>query len=507
MTRGSWMVALVAAACGGDGNGGHGLDAPPAIDGNADSPVTLSVTNAGVPSSGVHVYFVAADGTPVKTADTGADGTASAVMAAGGSVTVLDPTPAPGAQAIPDHRLITFMAVKPGDHLKLSNSDRAPVTLALTAPSVPDATAYDVFTSCGNGTISPDAGGASTASGTVALRGCHGAADVAIVASKVDPGTHVSTPISGLFHPGVIIDGRAVNLVDPYAALTGVTVMYTHAPAGASPRVSRTALVSHGRLGPFDVSVSGADGALAGTIQEPAVAAASSAVTAVFKLASGEHEVIDWGASSTPYTLDLSSVLVRTMAGPPAFDFASGAAVWSEAADGAVPDATLAVVEATRIAESRDWVWFVFAPHTEAKLALPRLPTDVADWTPVAGDVTSIDHVTLLKLTGGYDALRGVGIDFGDQSDLSLIAGAAGRIATFTARGSSLTGRVRTKLAVEPEQTQSTNTRAAPAPGPMAITPQFNRCLATQVCAAAQSCASTGAPCGVGKWCCNTVAD
>ena len=435
------LAMLAAAACGGDGNGaGHGVDAPPAIDGAADSPVTLSVTSGGAPRAGVRVYFIAADGTPVKTADTGADGTASAVMATGGSVTVLDPTPPRPGQAISDDELVTFMAVKPGDHLKLSNSDRAPVTIALTARSVTGATSYDVFTTCGNGTLSPDAGGAPTASGTVALRGCHGAADVAIVASKVAPQTNVSTPISGLFHAGVIIDGGAVNLVDPYEALTDVAITYTHAPAGGSPRVSRTTLAPHGRLGPFNVSVSGANGTLAGAIEEPAVAAASSAVTAVFELPSGEHEVIDWGTSSTPYALDLSSVLVRSLTGP-SFDFPSGAVVWSETADGAVPDATIAVIEATRDAASRHWVWVVLAPHTENKLALPRLPTDVADWRPVAGDIAPIDHVSLMTLTGGYDALRAKGIDFGDQGDLALIAGTTGRLAMFTARGSDLRGR------------------------------------------------------------------
>jgi hypothetical protein len=441
MRRGSWIVALVAAACGGDKTGaGQRPDAPPATDGHADSPVTLSVTDAGAPSAGVHVYFLTADGTPVKTMDTGADGSASAVMAEGGSVTVLNPFPKPAALGLKDDALITFMAVKPGDHLKLSNADRAAVTVALTFASVTNATAYDVVTTCGTGTIAPGAGGGPTVSGTVELQGCHGVADVAIIANQVDAATQVSTPISGLFHAGVTIDGRAVNLVDSYAALTDVAVMYAHAPAGASPHVSHIPLVAHGQLGPFDLSVDGADGTLAGAIQEPAVVAASSAVTAVLELPSGQHEVIDWGALSTPYTLDLSSVLVRSVATPPSFDFASGAVVWSEAADGAVPDATIAVIEATRNAQSRSsWVWAVLAPHAPDKLALPRLPTDVADWTPVAGDIAFIDHVSLMKLTGGYDALRTRELDFG-RGDAWLIAGAAGRIASFSMKGAPLAG-------------------------------------------------------------------
>jgi hypothetical protein len=448
MMRGSWMVVLMAAACGGGGNStGHLPDAPPApdaaIDGNTDSPVTVTVTSGGAPSPGVHVYFVAADGTLVKTADTGADGTASAVMAAGGSVTVLDPFAVQGARAVGNNTLVSFMAVKPGDHLRLSNSERASVSLALTAPSATDATGHNVFTTCGRGTISAGAGGGPTASGTVELEGCHGATDIAIVASKVDPTTKVSTPISGLFHAGVSLTGGPVNLDDSYGALTDVSVMYTHAPAGTSPRVFHTPLVAHGRLGPFDVNVSGADGTLAGTVQEPAGIAASSAITATFELPSGEqpsgeYKVIDWGALAMPYALDLSGVLVRAVADPPSYDFASGAVVWTEAAGGAAPDSMTTLIEATRSAQSREWIWFFVAPYTGTRLAVPRLPADVADWTPVAGDTAFIDHVSLLKMTGGYDALRARDVDFSDNNDLSLITGASGRIALFTATGAAI---------------------------------------------------------------------
>jgi hypothetical protein len=154
-------------------------------------------------------------------------------MAAGGSVTVLDPFPLNDATAVGNNTLFTFMAVVPGDHLKLSNSDRTPVSVALTVPSVTDATAYDVFTTCRRDAHSFPASAGPTASGTVDLQGCHGAADIAVLASKVDPQTHVSTPISGLFHAGAIIDGSAVNLVEPPAALAELTVHITcmHRPA------------------------------------------------------------------------------------------------------------------------------------------------------------------------------------------------------------------------------------------------------------------------------------
>jgi hypothetical protein len=149
----------------------------------------------------------------------------------------------------------------------------------------------------------------------------------------------------------------------------------------------------------------------------------------------GDRQVIDWGPSSSTYTLDLSGVFLPDFVTPPAFDTATGRVSWSEAPPGVAPDATVGVLEISR--PDLGWTWVLFAPHRPGELTLPRLPTDVHSWNPTAGDMVSIDHVENMTLTGGYDALRTRVIDFGG-SDLTLATGPAGRIVDVSAAGSQL---------------------------------------------------------------------
>ena len=451
------VLVLVLVACGGGDGVGHLTDAPLPVDaalspdgaidgamidgampdspvGGGDRPVTLTVTSAGAPVAGAHVYFLNTDNSVMMMAATSAEGTASAVMAAGGSVTILDPFPGQRAVAVGSNELVTFLGIKPGDHLAVTRSARDSVAVVVTATHAIDATRYDVVTTCGSGSIaSPRGEPASDPSGTVNLEGCHGAADIAVVARSVDPKTGVSTPILGLLHADALLtDNGPVNLTgDSYAPLADVTFTYTHAP-GTPLEIDHAPLLGHGPLGPFTVNITGETE----TIHEPMVSAASSAVTMSVDVDSGTHKVMDWGPSSATYTLDLAGVLLPEMPGPPAFDFATGAVTWTEAAQGAVPDATVLVLEIARSAPARDWTWLVIAPHAPGQLALPRLPTDIADWIPVAGDSAFIDHVSSLKLTGGYDALRARTIDFGGN-DLTLISGPAGRLVSMISMSSS----------------------------------------------------------------------
>lgn len=411
------VMFLVVTACGGDTQHGGALPDSPVIDGPVQS-VTLTVTNNGAPVAGVHVYFLDADDAVIATVDTAADGTAGAVVPDGGSVTILDAYSNPADPGT--HGLITFMSVKPGDHLMLTNSDFNPISFTLTAPVVATATGYDVFTTCGTGALSPGGAGGTVASGVVELGRCHGTADIAVVAHGSAAGT--STPLSGLFHGDTAVaDQTAVDLTaDMYKPLTDATFTYPNAPAGQLD-VEHAPLLGHGPLGPFQASASGGTA----TIHEPMISAASSAVTTRLSAVFGDHEVIDWGPSLQPYTLDLSSMLLPEFLGPPSFNFTTGRVVWSEAAQGATPDATIAVLEISR--QDLGWVWVVIAPYRAGEARVPRLPTDINDWTPKLDDTAFVDHVQTMKLTGGYDALRTRNIDFGGN-DLTLIAGPAGRI-------------------------------------------------------------------------------
>ena len=102
------VVSLQLGACGGcnDNNGiGHLPDAPPPppdvppIDMAPPSPVTITVTDGGDPVMGLTVYFQESDSVLVSTAQTGADGKASAVVHAGAFVTVVQVFPVPQVRA------------------------------------------------------------------------------------------------------------------------------------------------------------------------------------------------------------------------------------------------------------------------------------------------------------------------------------------------------------------------------------------------------------------------
>ncbi|HEU4730419.1 MAG TPA: hypothetical protein VFT22_21120 [Kofleriaceae bacterium] len=426
--RSFMVVFLVLAACGDNGSVGHLADAPPSIDA-ADAAVqmvTLTVTSSGAPVPGVHVYFLNADSSPVATADTDATGSASAVMAAGGSGPALDPfSPQTGTGQRFDE-LRTFAGVKPGDHLVLTRGATDTVTFTLLASEVVGAGIYDVVTTCGVTAILPGGGtGSGSPSGSVTLDDCHGAADIAIIARDATTGL----PISGLFHPGVTLaDGGTVDLSnDGYHALNDVTFTILNTP-DATVHVLHTPVLAHGRLGPFSLTVSGG----IATSPEPTVSASTDIIDTSLTVF-GQHHVIDWGAPSATYTLDLANLLLSDLSSLPAFDFATRRLSWGEEKTGASPDLTTAGMTVSRdTAPFRSWHWVIAAPYTPGEIAFPALPTDVADFTPAIGDFVSPDLVTNAKVPGGYDAVRAHILDVQDQIrnplDLSsFAAGASGR--------------------------------------------------------------------------------
>src|SRR5438067_10053739 len=95
----AWLVVVLVSACG----GGHAPfpngspDAlppdtlPPMTADAMPTSVTIAVTLNGMPVSNVPAYFQAADSTLAGAATTDAQGTAGAILATGGFVTVIEP--------------------------------------------------------------------------------------------------------------------------------------------------------------------------------------------------------------------------------------------------------------------------------------------------------------------------------------------------------------------------------------------------------------------------------
>jgi hypothetical protein len=437
--RGLFAVTLVLMACGDSNPVGHLPDGPPPPDAAIDAPidgqglpVTLTITNNGQPMVGITVYFINADDTPVATAQTDSYGVASAVMAAGGSVTAVNPFLQAAPAGLRTDELRTFAGVKPGDQLVLTQTVPGTVTFTLVASPVSGADHYDVFTTCGTASISPGGGGSGSGDpnpgGTLSLDGCNGMADIAVVSHGLNTDEN-DVAISGLYHPAAMLtqDGTVNLTEDPYNDLTSVTFTYMNAP-DASLSVLHFPVVTYGKLGPFFANANGGEG----STTEPMVGATAAIVDTQLQLSGrARHDVIDWGAYTDSYMLDLGNLLLPEFQSRPSYDATTRQMTWDEG-DGAMPDLSITAIDVTRSDETRMWHWQIVAPYSAGKVQFPKLPAQPIDWNPTVEDSIFAEQVLSAKVPGGYDAARAHALDVAQQleaaSDRSpVVTGATGR--------------------------------------------------------------------------------
>lgn len=432
------MIAFLAAAACGGGGGSKPLPDAPVIIVDASvpvdampQPVSLTVTQNGKPVMGVHTYFLNPDSSVIAMVDTDATGTASKLMPLGGSVTALDPF---APQAVParvvvlgNNELRTFVGVKPGDHLLLTQNDAPPsATFTLQAPPNQGANTYDVHTTCGDGTLNVGGGSGGSGSldpgGSLTLDGCNGAADVVIVARDT---VEVDVTTGVLYKAGVpVVDGSTVTLTaaDTYAAPTDRTFTYVNTPE-VLMTLRHFLVTARGKITVYNNTIGNVV-----TAPEPTIAGAKAIVDTAFFPAGSEHHIVDWSATVADYTLDPTGVLLPGFDTLPSWDQATNQVTWTEGAGTAVPVLTTTAINVSRNVEERSWRWQISAPYSAGKLAFPTLPTDVADWNPKANDSVQIEGVVNAKVPGGYDAVRPLILNvdlFGDTS--ALVAGATGR--------------------------------------------------------------------------------
>ena len=412
---------VLTAACGGGGGAKPLADAPPAVDGAdidaAPQPVTLTVTANGAPRVGVRVYFLNPDSSLVASADTNTAGTASALMPLGGSVTAIDPFPQPQLRvvAINNNDLRTFIGVKAGDHLALTQND-PPAGISVTMTVAPSAGAqvYRVLTTCGTGELTAAVGSAAAVNptGVVNLAGCGAATDLTVLADTFEG-------LSGvLYKTGVAVaDGGNVDLTkEAYAAATDRTFTYTNTP-DAQLNLAHYLVTGRGKLGPFGGQIGTTT-----TVSEPAAAGAVSIADSSLRIGATLHDVVDWGALAASYAIDLNGVLLPDLSAIE-LDASKARIAWTPGATGAAPDLTISSVSITR-GETRSYTWTLVAPYAAGALALPTLPKDVFDWNPQATDQLAVSSLVTAKVPGGYDAVRAHALDLDLSNDVTPLAGA-----------------------------------------------------------------------------------
>jgi hypothetical protein len=428
MRQAAILVGLVTAGCGNDPVH-HLPDGPPAIDGSAPidaapSPVTLTVTNAGAPVAGVHVWFQEHDSTLVSSTMTDATGVASAIVLPGAFVTALDPFP----QAAPSlivatgsDDLRTFAGVKPGDHLVLDQpANGMSITFTVTGPIDPGATTYTLFSSCGSSDL-PTNGSGSPPTNTVNFQGCGSAADMLIESFDGVGGVR-----EVVFVPNVpVADGGTVDLsASVYVDQTDATFTYSNAPASIPNIEIQPALAgAHGIVFTSFGNVDTTTGAGTTTITLPGGTGAIGIEDSTTRNGISQQDVVDWGPFAAAYTLDLASALLADFTERPSFDAANHAIAWTEST-GAAPDFTIVQFEINR--DPTFWTWEIAAPYTAGTVVLPVLPADGATFNALATDTSNFFSAESAKVPGGYDAVRAnVLSNLGTQA-MSFVAGATG---------------------------------------------------------------------------------
>jgi hypothetical protein len=433
----SMVVIASGAGCKNDGGGGGQLaDAPTQTDAPADSPpdtagpqpITLTVTLDGVPVAGVHTYFLKADGSLGDAVDTNAQGIASSLKADGGSVTALDPFGEVEQTNINDLR--TFMGVKAGDHLVLSESRNPPqIDVTVTAPAGPNGIdSWEVFTSCGGGSIQPvvDELGASDPTGTFTLANCATAADILVV------GTGEGGMVASLYHPNfpVPAEGQVdIDLTaDTYVDARSVGFNYSNVPDNAFQVETRRQFATpRGRL---DLELDGGSGIEEGTavidLIEPNHAGLFGATDTFLRMQSdgglraNDFHIYTYGALAPSYDIDLAASANQLLPGftsDPGYDVASSSLLWDEAATGATPDLTRTKISVLRelgvgsfaseiTPPGTNWEWQLVAPYKAGELKFPTLPTDIRNWAPGASDGVQVELLVNAKVPGHYDAVR-----------------------------------------------------------------------------------------------------
>jgi hypothetical protein len=427
------LLLFAAVGCGDDSNIRHTPDAPPGIDGQvtpdtANQAVTVTVTRDGMGLDGVVVYFQNADSSLVKMAMTDASGVASTVMAAGGSVTALDPFSS-GQAGIQQNMLFTWEGVKPGDNLILRDTNRPVINVNVIAPTVADKSivGYLFYTSC---SYDPSGDGlqttGTTATGSVTLYGCGGTADVLVTAYN-----SASDVVQYIYKQGVTAsDGGTIDLsTEPYAPATNRSYTWTGTVAGTFNLDIRDIFASPS--GPIWQTYNGVTPDAANTsFPVPAFPGAKDVVIATQQAAAGvsQRRVIDWGTVTDTFTSDFGSKLLPELGQYPMPDIPGHGITWAETGGAVQPDFTLAAVFAQRQTPPRFWQWIVAAPHTAGQLKFPTLPTDLFDYNFATGDGVSAAALILVKVPGGYDAARGPIFATNGPEDLAV--GASGTLST-----------------------------------------------------------------------------
>ena len=424
MHRSLWVVALglVVAGCGDDSNR-RIADAPQASDGRqidappASTPVTVTVTDNLGPHAMLAAYFQNVDSSVVSNTLTDTAGSASAVMVAGGYVTVVVPQPQLAVVSGMSLRysLFTWAGVKPGDHLVLDQSYLAgqAKTVQFTLPiDLQHFSAnYHIASNCGSADTTTAAGSAqSTVVLSASFTNCpNDTADVIVYATNSN-NTIVSS-FSVLAQP-IVDQGMVDYTAEAYGAPTSRSFELDNNDAPTQPIYATEHIATaRGQLYTNQITLA-LEATAIGTQTLPALPTGSFEPVELDQHVDVTARTLYEFGTTGNYTRDWSAVRIPDFdsSTTPSLDTASHAVTWvNTAATSVAPDVSAAVVYANRTVDattSISFTWFIAGPATTPSLIYPTVPTDVEDFNIKPSDSHGIAGLQQLAMPGGYDALR-----------------------------------------------------------------------------------------------------
>ena len=380
----AFLLALV--AC---GDGGTLPDATTGSDAAARGRVTVRV-HKQFDSAHDRVIFQNADSTIVLVTQLNDAGEASALMAAGGFVSVFDGT-LPNA-------LYTWTGVRPGDELDLDLrfeqvGDQVPQASLRIAP-LAGALDYFVFSRCESFTeVSPALDGPFAPFG----QPCTTSTDLLLLArdSTAQPIGYRYTSQATVGAPGTI------DMRGPYAPFRATaevigppntTVSILSKLAGVFYTIGTSALITDARVTVPLAMPDVADATMQTTARSLNLTPEEDA------LQPSEQTAVVWGPASATTTLDLASPRLRSLASRPALDLESYTIQWTEAPDGDPGD----VVWVSIGLSGAQWI-VIGARTDETFLRLPVVPYPGLRPDP---ETTFVGNFALVSTTGGYDRVR-----------------------------------------------------------------------------------------------------
>jgi hypothetical protein len=383
------------------------IDAP--VDAIPFGPVTVDVRTQngdGLPQIGATVVFVDTDGEMTRVA-AGQDGRATAMVHPGASVTAI------WLQSS-GPRLVTILAVEPGDELKVgfpANPSEAPTgTSTITVPELTTPAEKYVYTACDSGSAFAGTGPVRT---TWRARCDQADSDVLVVGA--DPRGNLNQ---------YLYRGNVANAERTTIALTGewrfietFNIGFTDVP----PATSYISAVRRLRSGSSELfrTSNGTD-----------VSTATPSFAIDQAPMAGDDMEIDLTVNRTPseeWAYGQSNVRLRLPVNPTlqvrladfalpfvtssGLDLTSRSVTWEQTEGGIAADAVVSDTYFSRdpgdASPQTFTTWRVIAPGGTTSLTLPTLPSELEELLPRSTDRTDRGTVVLLASSGhDYRAMR-----------------------------------------------------------------------------------------------------